>query len=77
MIIEIESFESENLIYGKEINYVELQRIVKELLELVEEKDFLPSFCLRYGYEIISNDEILKVDFVIDLDTHMVIIPKY
>jgi len=77
MIIEIESVYDNILLYGRNLKLNELQIIMKELLVLVGEKDFIFSFCMRYKYEIIPYDINIKVDYVIDLDTHTIIKPKY
>lgn len=77
MIIEIESVYGDMLVYGKCLEHNELRIIVKELLTLVGEQDFASSFCLRCGYEPIPYDQDIKIDYTIDLDTHMVIKPKF
>lgn len=76
MIIEIESVYGDTVVCGKSLEQNKLRMIVKELLTLVGEQAFASSFCLRYGYEPISYDKDMKIDYTIDLDTHMVIKPK-
>ena len=76
MIIEIESYTGDMMLWGKKIGERRLQAIVKELLTIVSEDDFPSAFCSRLGYESIPYDETLVADYVIDLDTHLVIRPK-
>ena len=77
MILEIESIYGNVIIHGKHFNGNELRTIVKEMLTYVSESEFTSAFCLRYGFEAIPFSENIKVDYTIDLDTHMVIKPKY
>ena len=77
MIIELESVYDNILLYGRNLKQNELKAIMEELLVLVGEKNFLSSFCMRYKYEIIPYDNNIKVDYVLDLDTHTIIKPKY
>jgi len=48
-----------------------------EILKAVGERDFLSVFCARYGYEELQYADTIKVDYVIDLDVHLLIEPKY
>lgn len=77
MTIELESVYDNILLYGRNLKLNELQAIMEELLVLVGEKDFIFYFCMRYKYEIIPYDINIKVDYVIDLDTHTINKPKY
>ena len=77
MILEIESIYGDVIVYGKHFNENELRMIVKELLTYVSEREFVSAFCLRYGFEPISDSENIRVDYTIDLDTHKVVKPKY
>ncbi len=77
MILEIESVYGDAIIHGKHINGNELRTIVKELLTYVDESEFVSIFCLHYGFELIPAPKNIKVDYTIDLDTHIVIKPKY
>lgn len=77
MIIEIESVDGNLLIHGKRIEQNELQSSTKELLLSIGEQDFVSAFCTRFGYEPIDYDSDIKVDYMIDLDTHLIIKPKY
>ncbi len=77
MIIEIESAYGDLLIHGKHLERNELQSSVKELLLSVGERNFVAAFCTRFGYEPIAYNGDIKVDYTIDLDTHLIIKPKY
>ena len=77
MKLYIESVYGDIIIHGKRIEDEELREITKELLNLVGEKEFSSAFIMRYGYEELPFDIHTKVDYVIDLDTHLVYKPKY
>ncbi len=77
MIIEIESAYGDLLIHGKHLERNELQSSVKELLLSVGERNFVSAFCARLGYKPIAYNSDIKVDYTIDLDTHLIIKPKY
>ncbi len=77
MILEIESVYSDAILHGKTFNGDELRAIVKELLTHFDESEFVSIFCSRYDYEILPYDKDIPVDYIIDLDTHLVIKPKY
>lgn len=77
MIIEFESVYGDVFVHGKHLEQSEMQMTVKEPLPLVGEQAFASSFCMRYGYELIPDVDNIKVDYTTDLDTHMVIKPKY
>ena len=77
MIIEIESIYGDELIHGRYLERNELQKSVEELLIQIGEQDFVSVFCARFDYEPILYDENVKVNYTIDLDTHLVIKPKY
>lgn len=72
MIIEVESYYGDAIIFGKVESLPALRKSVKLLLEEVNEVDFLNVFCARYGFEQVAFDKIVEVDYRIDLDTHMV-----
>ena len=55
----------------------ELQEAINEILQIVSEKEFLSVFCARYGYEELPYSSTVRVDYTIDLDTHLLIKPKY
>ena len=77
MLIELESVYGDKLIHGCHIDRDELQNAIKEILQTVMEKDFLSAFYARYGYEELPYSSTVCVDYTIDLDTHLLIKPKY
>ena len=77
MLIELESVYGDKLIHGGHFEREELQNAINELLQTVTEKDFLFAFCTHYGYEELPYTGTTYVDYVIDLDTHLLIKPKY
>ncbi len=72
MIIEVESYLGDTLITGKVSSIEQLRHQMLSVLLQVGEKDFVPFFCARYGFDIMPYDDYIKVDFRIDLDTHKV-----
>ena len=76
MLIELESVYGDKLIHGGHLRREELQNAIKDILQTVTEKDFPTAFCARYGYEELPYTGIDCVDYVIDLDTHLVMKPK-
>jgi predicted nucleic-acid-binding Zn-ribbon protein len=77
MLIEIESVYGDKLIHGNHLDREELQNALKEILQKVSEKDFSAIFCARYGYEELRCSDTVRVDYIIDLDTHLLNKPKY
>ena len=77
MLIEIESTYGDKLIHGSHLDRKELQNALKKILQTVSEEDFLSVFCARYGYEELPYSDTVHVDYTIDLDTHLLIKPKY
>ena len=77
MLIKLESAYGDRLIHGKKLTKSELQYAMDEILKSVEERDFLSVFCACYSYEELKYDDTIRVDYVIDLDTHLLITPKY
>lgn len=77
MLIELESVYGDKIIHGKHLERCELQNTLSELLSTVDERDFSSVFCARYGYEEVPYSDTIRVDYVIDLDTHLLLKPKY
>ena len=78
MLVEIESFYGDRLISGKKCTEKALREKMNKILEMVEDaRDFTPLFCRVYNYEEYPLSESHHVDFVIDLDTHLVYAPTY
>jgi predicted nucleic-acid-binding Zn-ribbon protein len=71
------SIYGDKLIHGSHLDRDELQTALKQILQTFTEKDFLSVFCTRYGYEELPNSDTVRVDYIIDLDTHLLIKPKY
>ena len=71
MLIEIESVYGDKIICGRYLNIDEVENAMKEILEIVNEKDFTPVFCSRFQYEVIPYSNDIRVDYRIDLDTHL------
>lgn len=77
MLIELESAYGDKLIHGSHLDRDELQNALKEILQTVTEKDFLSAFCARYGYEELPYSNTIRGDYILDLDAHLLIKPKY
>lgn len=77
MLIGLESVYGDKLIHGSHLDRKQLQNAVIEILQTVTEKEFLCAFCARYGYEELPYSGTVRVDYIIDLDTHLLIRPKY
>lgn len=76
MIIRIESADGDKLILGKELSLDVLKSAVKDILKSCSEKEFTAAFCSRFGYRELPYSEGYAA-YVIDLDTHLVIVPSY
>ena len=77
MLIELESVYGDKLIHGSHLDSNELQNAIKKILQTVSEKEFFSVFCARYGYEELPYSDTVHVDYTIDLDTHLLVKPKY
>ena len=77
MLIEIESVYGDKIIHGRHLSINELKSAMEEILEIVNEKDFTPVFCSRFQYEVIPYSNDVRVDYRIDLDTHLLFKPEY
>ena len=77
MLIEIESVYGDTLLHGKILPPAELTAQVKRILFAVGEEDFVSVFCARCQYEIIPHSSDHPVDYVIDLDTHLIYSPSH
>ena len=77
MVIEVESVYGDKLIHGRHLERRELEKAFKEILQIIPEKDFLSAFCVRYGYEELLYCDTIRVDYTLDLDTHMLCKPRY
>lgn len=72
MLVEIESFEGDVILLGKKTSLKNIKKQMMEILEEVDESDFVEVFSARYGYERVIADSTIEVDCTIDLDTHKV-----
>ena len=61
------------MIHGKCIEKDEIKKALNDILQEVDEKDFSSVFCGRYGYEEIPYTVDIVVDYIIDLDTYVVL----
>lgn len=77
MLIELESVYGDKLIHGSHLDKDELQNAITEIPQTVTEKEFLCTFCARYGYEELPYSNAVRVDYIIDLDTHLLIKAQY
>ena len=77
MLIEIECVHGDKLIHGRHLDKNDIKKAMDELLKTVDERNFTSAFCSCYGYEEIPYSDTVRVDYTIDLDTHLLITPKY
>ena len=75
MLIEIESAFGDTLLHGKHLSLPELKSQVKRILCEAGEEDFVSVFCASCQYEILPHSFDQTVDYVIDLDTHLIYSP--
>ena len=73
MLIEFESIYGDRIVFGKHLEKNELQNAMEEILKTVDEQDFPSVFCARYRYEEVQRTDTIRTDYVIDLDTHLLI----
>ena len=77
MLIEIESVYGDKIIHGRHLDMNELNSAIDEILKTVNEENFVFAFCSRYQYEEIPYSDDIRIDYTIDLDTHLLLKPKY
>lgn len=77
MLIQLESVYGDKLIHGSHLDGDELRNALKDILQKVTEKHFLSVFCARYGYEELPYSDTVRVDYIFDLDTHLLIKTRY
>lgn len=68
MIIEIECYEGDSYLYGKNITESELKCQIEEAESVCdkEEDNFIELLCRRFGWTIFESDEL--PDFIYDRD---------
>ena len=76
MVVEIEGYETEAIIWGKKCGLEELRMKMLETLNKAPEKYFVALFCRMWDFAEILYTENMQVDFVIDTDTHIVYKPR-
>jgi len=77
MLIEIESVYGDKIIHGRHLDMNELKNAIDEILKTVNEENFVFAFCSRYKYEEMLYSDDIRIDYVIDLDTHLLLKTKY
>ncbi|MCL2545406.1 MAG: hypothetical protein FWE77_05745 [Clostridia bacterium] len=75
-MVYIESYFGDALIAGKKCSERELREKAKKALELSEANNFVALFCRMFKFEEHPLQKDVQVDFVIDLDTHLVYAPR-
>ena len=76
MLILIDGYQTSLFLSGKSCSLAELRARTKRILAM-ENGNFPELFSRIYSFEIYPNDPDLQVDFVIDLDIHLVYKPLY
>ena len=77
MLIYIDSFFGDSLLSGKKCSEKELRKRVLETTSQCNTSDFTALFCRQYLFDELPLTEDVEVDFVVDLDTSLVYIPRY
>lgn len=77
MIIEIESVYGDSLLHGRKMTLSEIDKIMKDVLNVVSEQEFIEVFCNRTDCEVLGYRSDVYVDYIIDLDTYTVYKPRY
>ena len=77
MIIEIESYLGNRMLFGKSISEYELRKLINQILLQTDENQFLYWLCSRYNFEKIKFSNEIEADYVVDLDTHEIYKPKF
>lgn len=77
MLVEIESFWGDKIISGEKCSEKELRHRVNVVLKITDTEEFTSIFCRMFQFEENKFTDDVRVDFVIDLDTHLVFAPKY
>lgn len=68
MIVEIEYFKGDTLLYGKNISEAELKEQIQEVKNSYDrnEDNFIDLFCRRFQWTVLKSDDI--PDFTYDRD---------
>ena len=69
MIVEIESYQGDTLLYGRKISFAELKKQFETVESLYDktEDNFVALFCRMYHWTVAENEE--KADYLYDRDT--------
>ena len=78
MIIEIDGYDIQAILFGKKYSMHELKQMYIAALRNVTNRKQLPrEFCSLYGFDEVMYDSDIEIDFVIDTDTGRIYSPKY
>ena len=69
MIIEIEYYKGDTLLYGQKISFGELKKQLKTIENLYDEKEdnFVALLCRMYHWIVV--DDKLQAEYIYDRDT--------
>ena len=76
MLIYVDSFFGDSLLSGKKCSEKELRQRVLETKNQCETSDFAALFCRKYLFDELPISEDIQVDFIVDLDTYLVYVPR-
>lgn len=62
---------------GRQCSEKELKKKMNEAFEITESEEFTSVFCRLFQFEEYNFSDDIRVEFVIDLDTHLAYVPKY
>jgi len=77
LLIRIDSFFGDKLISGARCTEKDLKEKFDKIIKVAEATEFTALFCRTFQFEELSTDAYIRVDYVIDLDTHLVYAPRY
>jgi len=77
MLVEIDVFFQQVIVWGPKCNQCELKRMYDDALTRVTHIEELAEvFCDLYHFEIVPYSADLRVDFVIDTDINQIYSPR-
>lgn len=78
MLVEIDGFFQQVIVYGRKSNQFELKRMYHDALTQVTNiKELAEVFCNIHNFETVPYSADVQVDFVIDTDTNRIYSPTY
>ena len=77
MLVYVESYWGDKLITGKKCTENELRKKFKKAVVITQTEEFTALFCRMFHFDELPLDKDIKVDYIIDLDTHLVYAPSY